>query len=112
MNFKEAYQDDLVNLFFDEEELASRHNIDGVEYTIILTNMENQAARKYYGRAKSTFNQKETAINLVEYIIYIRECDVKRKAAADLPVDGKKYFIQDVRLQEGIYILTLGIHAV
>ena len=42
MNFKEAYQDDLANLFFDEEELASRHNIDGVEYTIILMDMENQ----------------------------------------------------------------------
>jgi len=48
MNFKEAYQDDLANLFFDEEELASRHNIDGVEYTIILMDMENQGARKNF----------------------------------------------------------------
>lgn len=114
MNFKEAYQDDLLMAFFDDEEFASRHNIDGVEYTIILTDMENQAARKYYGRARSTFNQKETAINLVKYIVYIRECDVKRKFTTNalINLDGKKCFIQDVRLQEGIYILTLGIHAV
>lgn len=114
MNFKDAYQDDLANLFFDEEELASRHNIDGVEYTIILMDMEKQGSRKYYGRAKSTFNQKETAINLVKYIVYIRECDVKRKLTTNalINLDGKKCFIQDVWLQEGIYILTLGIYAV
>lgn len=114
MNFKEAYQDDLANVFFDEEEFASKHNIDGVEYTIILTEMENEGARKYYTRSRSTFNQKETAINLVKYIVYIRECDVKRKFTTNalINLDGKKCFIQDVRLQEGIYILTLGVHAV
>lgn len=114
MNFKEAYQDDLQMAFFDNEEFASRHNIDGVECTIILIEMANQGARKYYTRAKSTFNQKETAINLVTYIAYIRACDVKRKFTTNalINLDGKKCFIQDVRLQEGVYILTLGIHAV
>lgn len=111
-NFKEAYQDDLDNAFFDEEEFAEKHLIDGEECTVVLTDMSSGAAS--YGQRKYALNPKETAINKVSYIIYIRDTELKRKitTGAKIDLDGKKYFVQDVKHSEGMYILAIGIHAV
>lgn len=113
MNFREAYQDDLANAFFDEDELASKHTIDGKECTVILTGTKREGARKYYGRAQSTFNQKETAVNKVSHVVYVRETDIQRKLTVNavINLDGKKYFILDVEFHEGVYTLVIGIHA-
>lgn len=114
MNFKEAYQDDLDNAFFDEDEFASKHTIDGEEYTIVLIDTVSANAKMSYGRMKSTLNPKETAVNKISYIVYIKGRDVKRKLTTNamITLDGKKYFIQDVKYNEGVYRLEIGIHAV
>lgn len=115
MNFKEAYQDDLATAFFDDEEFAGIHTIDGKECTVILTDVKKEGARKYYERSRATFNQKETAVNKVSYILYVRETDMDRKKLttnAMIELDGKKYFILDVGLSAGVYTLAIGIHAV
>ncbi len=114
MNFREAYQDDLRNAFFDEDEFAGKHTIDGKECTVILTEVKSEGARKYYGRSQSTFNQKEMAVNRVIYVVYVRKEDIQRKLTTNamINLDGKKYFIQDVKLHEGVYTLAIGIHTV
>lgn len=115
MTFKEAYQEDLADAFFDDEEFASSHIIDGKECTVILIDVKNEGARKYYERSRSTFNPKETAINKVSYILYVREADIERKKIttnAVIELDGKKYFVLNVGLSAGIYTLAIGIHAV
>ena len=114
MNFKEAYEDDLEQVFFDEEEFASKHVIDGRECTIVLEKTGHEGARKYFSRSRSTFNPKETAVNKVQYIIYIREKDIERKLTvnATIILDGTKYFIQNVICQAGMYTLTVGTYAV
>lgn len=110
MNFREAYQDDLDGAFFDEEEFASRHTIDGEELTIVLVETTSADAKAL----KSALNPKETAINKISHIAYIRDSDIKRKLTTNavIALDGKKYFIQDVKHNEGVYRLALGIHAV
>lgn len=113
-NFKEAYQDDLNNAFFDEEEFASKHTIDGEECTIVLIDMSSTDAKTYYGRTKSNLNPKETAINRISHIIYIRDTELKRKVTinAMITLDGKNYFVQGVKYTDGVYWLAIGIHAV
>lgn len=113
MNFKEAYQDDLDNAFFDEDEFASKHTIDGEEYTIVLVDTTCADAQTSSGR-KSALNPKEAAVNKISYIVYIKGRDVKRKLTTNamITLDGKKYFIQDVKYNEGVYRLEIGIHAV
>lgn len=114
MNFREAYQDDLANAFFDEDGFASRHTIDGKECTVILAEARREGARKYYTRAQSTFNQKETAVDRASHVVYVRETDMQRRPAVNavISLDGRKYFVLDVRLHEGVYTLVIGIHAV
>lgn len=116
-SFKEAYQDDLDNAFFDEEEFAEKHTIDGEECVIILKDMTSVDASAT-GRARSEMNPKETAINKVSYIIYIRDTDLeklKRKkftCNAVIILDGKNYFVQDVKHTNGMYKLAIGTHEV
>lgn len=115
-SFKEAYQDDLDNAFFDEEEFADRHTIDGEECTIILTDVTSTDASPR--GVKTALNPKETAINRVSHIIYIRDTEVEKlkrtkfSCNAMINLDGKTYFVQDVKHQNGMYRLAIGIHSV
>lgn len=110
MNFREAFEDDLENAFFDEDEFASRHVIDGEECTIVMTETISAEVKM----RKSSLNPKESAINDIRYVLYIREKDMKRKLTVNamISLDGKKYFVRDVKHREGMYEVAIGIHAV
>lgn len=114
MNFKEAYLEDLGNAFFDLDEFASIHTIDGIECTVVLIDMSAEEAKSLYGRASNVLNPKETAIMKSSYVIYIRESEVKRKLSINAMInfDGRKYFIQEVTHTEGVYRLVIGGYAV
>ncbi|MCM1058320.1 MAG: hypothetical protein NC517_12045 [Firmicutes bacterium] len=109
-SFKEAHLDDLDNVFFDEEELAERHRIDGKECMAILTDMTRSSSRNQ----RSALNPKETAINRSSYLFYIRDTELERKFTVNamIELDGKKYFVQDVKHTNGVYRLAIGIHGV
>lgn len=113
-NFKEAYTDDLEAAFFDEDEFASKHTIDGEECTIVLIDITSVDARMSYRSEKTSLISKETAINKISYILYIRDTELKRKITSNalINLDGKKYFVQDVKHTEGMYRLAIGTHAV
>lgn len=113
MNFKEAYLEDLGNAFFDLEEFASKHMIDGEEYTVVLTDMSGEEARALYGNS-SVLNPKETAIMKTSYVIYIRDTELKRKFSVNsmINLDGRKYFVQSVAHTEGVCRLAIGGHSV
>lgn len=106
-SFKDAYQDDLDNVFFDVEEFAEMHVIDGVECSVIITDYNHPAHR-------SALNPKETAVNKSSKVIYIRDADLQRKVTCNamIELDGKKYFVHDVKHPKGVYRLEIGIHAV
>lgn len=113
-NFKEAYEDDLEAAFFDEEEFASKHTIDGEECTIVLIDITSVDARLLNRSMKTSLIPKETAINKTSYILYIRDTELKRKITSNalINLDGKKYFVQDVKHTDGVYRLAIGIHGV
>lgn len=110
MNFKEAYLEDLEEVFFDSEEFASEHTVDGKTMTIVLIDTTFENAKT----GKSTLNPKETAINKNAIVLFIREKDVERKFTANsmINLDGKKLFVHDVKRFEGVYKLTVGTYRV
>lgn len=114
MNFKETYEEDLCEVFFDTDELASEHSIDGQTVTVVLKEVSYTNAKQMSGRSLSAVNPKETAVNKSSTILYIREKDVTRKYTVNamIDVDGRKLFVQDVCFSDGIYKLTIGGYAV
>lgn len=113
MNFKEAYLEDLEEIFFDTEEFASKHVIDGKTMTVVLTDVTLESAKTNAER-KSALNPKEGAVNKSGIVLYIQEKDVERKFTANsmINLDGKKLFIYDVKHFDGVYKLTVGTYRV
>ncbi len=109
MNFKEAYLEDLEEIFFDADEFASEHVIDGKPLIAVLTDAALESAKTNSER-KSALNPKEDAVNKSSIVLYIQEKDVERKFTANsmINLDGKKLFIYDVKHFDGVYKLTVG----
>lgn len=110
MTFKEAFADDLNTTFFDTDEFASSHTIDGHTCDVVVTrNDTEQAKMTYYGQKRSTINPKERDIAQYEQKVYIRDADLKRKITphSTIKFDGQNYFVEDVDHPDGVYILYL-----
>lgn len=111
MTFKEAYNEDLADVFFDPEEFASEHTIDGKPMVIVKENATLENPRT---GLKTALNPKESAINKSQTVLYIQEKDAERKFTVNsmINLDGKKLFVYAVDHWDGVYRLTVGTHAV
>jgi len=109
MNFKEAYADDLNTTFFDMDEFASEHTIDGKPYDVVVTRSDTEGSEPSRGEGNRVKNPKERDIASYRQKIYIRDRDFKRKITphATIKFDGQNYFVEDVDHPEGVYILYL-----
>lgn len=114
MTFQEMRKTDLDDVFFNAEELASEHKIDGKTVTVIWKEENFENAKTRYGPSSGNINPKENAINRNTWTLRIRESDVNRKltVGAMIDVDGKKMFISDVKHINGVYVLVLERHKV
>lgn len=110
MTFKEGFADDLQNVFFDLDEFASEHVIDGKTYTCVITRLDQAEAKMSYGLMHSTLNPKEHEINKATHVIYLRTADISRKLStrANIRLDGKNMFIWDIDKVEGVTIVYVG----
>lgn len=118
MTFREAYDEDLKDVFFDPEEFGSEHTIDGETLTVVMTEMDFESGSRG-SDLKNAFNPKESAINRKEILLCIREEDVEKKLErkkltvnAKISVDGKNMFVRSVRHTMGVYRLIVGQHGV
>ena len=107
MTFKESLQDDLDNVFFDSEELAAEHIIDGEKVIVVMQDFVYTSARTP-GQQGSMINKKESATNKGSFLLYIRENDVKKlrrkriTAKSTINIDGKNYFVEDSKTSGGV----------
>ena len=110
MNFHDAYQDDLKTAFFDPDDFASEHVIDGKKVCVVLKKTTLKNARKTRDGTRANLNPKENDINKSTTVIYIKECDVDRKLTANavINLDGENMWINDVECMEGMYRLLIG----
>lgn len=119
MTFRDDMYDDLEETFFDIDEFAGVHEIDGVRLEVVVSQRSFENAKMSYGLMKSTLNPKETAINKETFDIFIKEVDFKQKLSrkkitvnATFSLDGKHLFVNDVKKYEGYYHILVGAHMV
>lgn len=114
MNFRDTFQDDLKAAFFNTDDFASKHVIDGVPMTVVIEKIDFRDAKTSY-RQKSGLNPKENAINKECIILYINDNDTDRKkytVNAMINLDGQDMFIYDSSHPEGMHRLVIGKHKV
>ncbi|MBE5910891.1 hypothetical protein [Pseudobutyrivibrio sp.] len=113
-NFRECFEDDLDNAFFDLDDFADEHTIDGKKCVAVFTTTEIVNGKMSYGLMKATLNPKETAINKVQPLLFVRKSDLRAKVTPNsmITLDGVKYFVQQVTTTQGVCRLVLEIHAV
>ena len=107
MNFKDAFKDDLEEAFFDLDEFAEEHTIDGVKMTVIKQEVRLKDAGNVM---KGSFNPMENTQNDAGFSMYIKEKDAKRRFTANalIDVDGERMFVRSVKKLCGMIQITVG----
>ncbi len=105
MNLRKIIRDDLEDVFFDMEEFAERHTVNGKEMCIIFD--ENELLeRKKEGRAGSHFD----GAYLATAMLYVKaeEYGPRPKAGSVLVLDEKKVYRITAAVDEGgVYSIAL-----
>lgn len=107
MNFKEAFESDLDEAFFDLDEFAEEIKIDGKKMVAI----KQEVSLKDAGNVlKGSFNPRENTQNNTDFTLYIKEKDAKRRFTANalINVDGERMFVRSVKKLCGMIQITVG----
>jgi hypothetical protein len=108
MTFKEILIDDLDETFFNLDEFAETHNVDGRNIEVVITDVQFTNAST--GMSKKALNPKESAINLSKYLLFIRDKDARGRYTVNamIKLDGQTMFIQTVKHTMGVWQLGIG----
>lgn len=104
MGFKEQYLDDLDSVFFNSEEFAEPHMINGVEVDIVVDN--DKLAELYIAKETHTEELFKDAI-----LFYVRRkhLDFEPVPGQYLEYDGQGMLISDVKTDDPeSYTIVLG----
>lgn len=99
MNFKDTVLNDINDVFFNSDEFAESHNIDGRVVSCIVDN------DRLMERSKKEFD----GIYVGEMLIFVKATDIGRELTQGMPliVDNKQMYIFSVREDDGIYEIIL-----
>lgn len=99
MNFKEQLAHDTETIFFNMNEFAENHTIDGKIVNCIVDN------DRLNERSKKEFD----GIYVGELLIFVKKTDLVRELSQGMPlmVDKKQMYIFSVREDYGVYEIIL-----
>lgn len=105
MEFKESIQDDLNDIFFNDDEFAEIHNIGGTDMTVII---DEDKVEEY----KQKRDMDSDGMYAARMVACIRCDDLGYRPAIEssLKVDGVKYSVLNVADSNGIYEILLGVN--
>ena len=101
--FKDQVGTDLVETFFNDEELASVHNINDKDMLIVLDN--DELTRRKIGRV----NDYTAGVYEGDLLFYVREevCGKRPKVGDHVRFDGEICRVTDSSSDTGMYTITL-----
>ena len=102
LSFKEAVTNDISAVFFNLEEFADTHNIDGTDMAAIIDDIEQVEREK---RMKSYMD----GIYARQVLIYVKASEFGPLPAQGrlVKLDGKRYMVLDATDEGGVYAITL-----
>lgn len=103
MSFKDIIKQDIGNVFFNKDEFADEHIIDGVKMNATIDQNELIERNK-------KVNEHMDGIYSCAFILYVtkEEFGNRPKVGSSLKVDGKQYKVIDCTEEDGVYAITLG----
>ena len=104
MGFMEDLEDDIDEVFFDEDFFGSRHNFDGEDIVVKLDEDEKQRNNGISRMIKNDESNKDLVL------LFVRESDMKRKLTINSSVtfDDKVLFVQSLSKSNGVWKMLLG----
>ena len=102
MSFRDMVQADLHNVFFNVEEFAEEHTINGKKMLCVIDQDENAASSV----------QSVMGVYVANRRIYVKESDMKvlPKEGLQLRLDDRMYFVTDARLEMGAVVIELQVN--
>lgn len=100
MNFKELINEDVCNVFMNDEEFSDIHLVDGKEMSVIIDEYE------HVERSKSNYGD---GLHTREKLIYVKANEYGKlpSIGKTLSLDGKVYKVKDAVDEGGLYSITL-----
>ena len=103
MGFREQLEEDMA-VFFNPEEFAERHLINGAEVALVIDN--DRLAELYIRK-----DTQSESLFTDSVLIYVRQSALDFEPVPDqcLDFDGKTYIVTDVKLAGGVYAVVMGV---
>jgi len=104
MNLKDIIREDIADIFFDNDEFAEIHTVNGKELSVILD--ENELTeRKTVGRVGKHYD----GAYLAGMLLYVKaaEYGLRPKVGSVVVLDGKAYTVTDAADEGGVYAISL-----
>ena len=98
MSLKDIFQQDIEDIFLNEDEFAEKHNIDSVLYTCILIDEKEIQS----GGEKIGVYVKKTTLLINESLIQNPPIEGQR-----LKIDGYYKYVEGVTNEKGLLNITL-----
>lgn len=100
--FKHLLHQDIYNVFFNFDEFAEKHDVNGYMIPALIDEMENIEREK---KMKSHMD----GIHARQILLYVPACEMDGLPAQGklLTLDGRRYIVVDSVDEGGVYSITL-----
>lgn len=103
MGFKEQLLDDLDSVFFNREEFAETHTINGAEVDIVVDS--DKLAELYISKETDT---EELFTDSIMFYVRKKDLDFEPVPGQYLEYDGRDMLISDVKADSESYTIVMG----
>lgn len=103
MGFKEQLLEDLDSVFFNPNEFAETHMINGSEASVIVDN--DKLAELFISKDTHT---DQLFTDSIMFSVRKKELDFEPVPGQYIKYDGEGYIITDVKTDDASYIIVLG----